>query len=110
MEIHFLISEKLVNDMSIEDYEAFERAQDGEIKLYKLRPAICRFMVDEKNIPIPHERALKVTGKMKVPEVRSFIEQFFNTITNATVPKGNGSPSVSPSEVQTVVDSVSPDG
>ena len=100
MEINFYITEQSVNDMSAEDYEAFERAQDGEIKMYRLRPAICRFMVDEHNQPVPYEQALKLSGKMKVIQYKDFIQKFFETMNNATVPKVNGSSSKSPTEVE----------
>lgn len=109
MEIQFYITEKSVNEMSAEDYEAFERAQDGEIKMYRLRPAICRFMVNEKNEPIAYEQAMKLSGKMKVGQYKDFIEKFFTTMQDATIPKANGSSSKSPTEVELVV-SQSPDG
>jgi len=103
MEIQFYITEKAVNEMSAEDYEAFERAQDGEIKMYRLRPAICRFMVDNNNQSIPYEQALKLSGKMKVGQYKDFIEKFFTTMNEAAIPKVNGSSSKSPTEVELVV-------
>ena len=103
MKIEFNITEDAVNEMSAEDYEAFERAQDGEIKMYRLRPAICRFMVDENNKTIPHEQAMKLSGKMKVGHYKEFIEKFFTTMANATVKKVNGSSSQSPIEVEQAV-------
>lgn len=109
MEIQFYITEKAVNEMSAEDYEAFERAQDGEIKMYRLRPAICRFMVDEHNNPIPHEQAMKISGKMKIIQYKDFIEKFFQTMQDATISKGNGSNSKSLTEVEQV-GSLSPIG
>lgn len=95
---NFQISEKSVNDMSVEDYEAFERAQDGDLKMYRLRPAVARFMVDDKGQPIPHAQALKMTGAMKIGEMREFIRQFFEAMKGAAVPKENGSLSKLPSE------------
>jgi hypothetical protein len=97
-EIQFYITEQGVNDMEAEDYEAFERAQDGDFKLYRIRPALCRFMVDELNRPIPYEQALKISGKMKIGHVKQFLESFFQTIQGAAVKKANGSPSKSPTE------------
>lgn len=88
--------------MSAEDYEAFERAQDGEIKMYRLRPAICRFMVDDNNNPIPHEQAMKMSGKMKVGQYKDFIEKFFATMNDAAIPKVNGNGSKSLTEVEQV--------
>ncbi len=103
MELQFYITEKAVNEMSAEDYEAFERAQDGEIKMYRLRPAICRFMVNDKNEPIPYEQAMKLSGKRKVGQYKDFIESFFKTMNDAAIPKVNGSSSKSPTEVELAV-------
>lgn len=97
-EIHFYITEQAVNEMEADDYEAFERAQDGEFKLYRVRPALCRFMVDEKNAPIPYEQALKISGKMKLRQVKEFLEAFFKTMEDAAVKKTSGEPSSSPIE------------
>jgi len=99
MEINFYITEESINEMEASDYEAFERAQDGDFKLYRVRPALARFMVDKDNIPIPYERALKITEKMKMKEVKSFLEKFFDVLKVKAVPNGNGSPSESPIEV-----------
>lgn len=98
--IYFDITEERINSMSIEDYEALERAQDGEVKLYKLRPVLCRFMANEDGSEIPYEEALKITSKLGIKEFKSFIEQFFNAVKERAVPKANGSPLKSPSEVQ----------
>jgi hypothetical protein len=99
-EIHFYITEQAVNDMETEDYEAFERAQDGDFKLYRVRPALCRFMVDAANKPVPYEQALKISGKMKISHIKDFLETFFKTIQAAAIPKASGSPSSSPTEVK----------
>jgi len=103
MEIIFYITEEAVNNMEAIDYEAFERAQDGEFKLYRLRPALCRFMVDANNKPVPYQQALKVSEKMKISQVKDFIQKFFETVSNNAVPKGNGNLSSSPSEVPMAV-------
>lgn len=98
MQIIFNITEKQVNDMEASDYEAFERAMDGEFKLYRIRPAICRFMVDEKNNPIPYQQALKISEKMKLGQVKEFLEKFFETMRLSTVPKMSGTSSQLPLE------------
>jgi hypothetical protein len=99
MEINFYITEDAVNNMEAADYEAFERAQDGDIKVYRLRPALCRFMVDEKNNPIPYEQALKVSEKMKISQLKEFVTKFFEAASQRAVPNENGNKSESPSEV-----------
>lgn len=100
MQVFFDVTEKTVNEMSAEDYEAFERAQDGDFKLYRLRPALCRFMVNEDHTPVPYEQAVKISGKMKIGEVKDFVRQFFDVMKRSAIPNGNGSPSKSPSEVE----------
>ena len=103
MEINFLITEQSVNDMDIVDYEAFERAQDGDVKLYRLRPAITRFMVDKDNKPIPFDEAIKVSSKLKVKDMKNFIQKFFEVMKQSAVPKANGDLSKSPLEVPSAV-------
>lgn len=100
MEIKFLITEDSINNMSAADYEAFERAQDGDIKLYRLRPAICRFMVDAKNVPVPFAQALKISEQMKVKEMKDFIAKFFDLMRERAIPKESGSPLKSPTEAE----------
>ena len=99
MEIRFSITEELINEMEAEEYEAFERAQDGDLKMYRLRPAMCRFMVDENNIPVPHKEAMKIPGKLKIKHYKDFVNQFFEAMQNKAVPKESGSPLELPIEV-----------
>ena len=100
MQINFYITENAINEMSTEDYEALERAQDGEARLYRLRPVMCHFMVDDDGKPIPYEEALKITKKFKLPEAMSFVQQFFKAVEEKAVPKANGSLSKSPIEAE----------
>lgn len=91
---YFDISEASINSISVEDFEAFERARDGDFKMYLLRPAICRFMADEKGRQIDFDIALKITSKFSMNEMKSFVEQFFNSMKNTAVPNVNSSPSI----------------
>lgn len=100
-EYYFYLSEEKINDMEAVEYEAFERAQDGDFKLYRIRPAIARFMVDEKNNPIPYAAALKMSEKIKMREVKEFVRKFFEAMQNKAVPKTNGMLSEQPSIVPT---------
>lgn len=100
MDVFFDITAEQVNSMSIEDYEALERAQDGEIRIYRLRPVLCRFMVTEENKPIPFDEALKITSKFGFKEFGEFASKFFAAMKEKAVPKASGSPSKLPSEVQ----------
>jgi len=92
----FNITEDAINEMEAIDYEAFERAQDGEFKLYRVRPAIARFMVDKNNVPIPYATALKQSERMKIKEVNKFITSFFEIMQDKAVKKVSGIPSEQP--------------
>ena len=101
-DFYFYITEDAINDMEAADYEAFERAQDGDFKLYRVRPSIARFMVDQDNKPIPYAVALKQSEKMKMREVTKFVTAFFEAMQNKAIPKTSGTPSEQPSTVPTV--------
>ena len=101
MEINFHLTEESINGLSWEEYEVFERVQDGEaLKLYRLRPILARFMVDEKSLPIKHADALKTLAKIKMNEIKDVITAFMEGMQNSTVPKVNGDSLKSPSEVE----------
>lgn len=109
MEINFHIDQDTVNQMSWEEFEAFERAQDGGLKLYQLRPVLARFMVDEKQKPIPQKKAMEALAKITLDKVQEVIEVFVNAINEGVLPKENGNSLNSPSEAQSV-GSEFPDG
>ena len=100
-DFYFFITEDAINEMEAKDYEAFERAQDGEFKLYRVRPAIARFMVDKDNKPIPYTIALKQSEQMKIKKVNKFITAFFEVMQNKAIPKESASPLKSPLEAVT---------
>jgi len=101
MEINFHLTEESINGLSWEEYEVFERVQDGEaLKLYRLRPILARFMVDEKSLPIKQADALKTLAKIKMNEIKDVVTAFMEGMQNSTVPKVNGDSLKSPSEVE----------
>jgi hypothetical protein len=108
-EINFFVSKDIFESLSLEEYEAFERAQDGDVKLYQMRPVLARFMVDEKNKAVPHAQAMKVLGKLPVSKLRETMEKFMEAMKVSTVPNASGEPSSSPSEASPA-DSLSPAG
>lgn len=101
MEYQFYLTKEAVEEMETIDYEAFERAMDGDVKLYRLRPAIARFMVDKDNKPIPYNQALKFSEHLKVKECNEFVRKFFDSMSEKAVPKANGSELKSQSEAIT---------
>ena len=108
-EVNFLVTKDIFESLSLEEYEAFERAQDGDVKLYQMRPVLARFMVDEKNKAVPHAQAMKVLGKLPVSKLRETMEKFMEAMREGTVPNVTGGPSSSPSEASPQ-DSLSPAG
>lgn len=105
MQINFHINENLINELTWEEYEAFEGAQEGKIKLSQLRPLIARFMVDENQRRLPHAAAMKVLGAIPMAEVKDVFQQFSESLTGAVVPNGIGKPSSLPSEVNQPLES-----
>ena len=108
-EIHFLINEKSVNDMTWEEFETFERAQEGDMKLYHLRPILARFMTNGNDLPMVHKDAMKILGTLPVSKIKETIGIFMTALKDGTIPKANGSESKSQSE-PTLADSRSQDG
>lgn len=108
MEIHFLINEQSVNNMTWEEYETFERAQEGDVKLYRLRPILARFMLNGDGF-MEHKKAMDVLAKIPVGKIKETVSAFMETVKGSAVPPTKGSESKSPSEA-TAADSLSPAG
>ena len=89
-----------IEALTWEEYEYFERAQDGEAKLYQLRPVLARFMVDGDRKLLSHDRAMKLLGKVPVMQIQEITKRFYETMKGAAIPKENASPSSSPIEAQ----------
>jgi hypothetical protein len=93
--IRFQINEETAyKQIATEEWEAMERAQDGDVKIYRLRPVLARFMVDEEGKPLTQEQALKISGKMPFDEFMGDVfPAFFEALRSAAVPKANGNSS-----------------
>ena len=109
MEVQFHIDKDTINTMSWEEFEAFERAQDGDLKLYQIRPVLARFMVDTDGKHIDHKKAMQTLGKLPVDKVQEVVEIFTEAIKDGVVPKASGNSLNSPSEAPSAV-SEFPDG
>ena len=97
-EIHLLITEQSVNSMTWEEYEAFERAQEGDVKMYQIRPILARFMVNgDGKTPIPTKQAMKILGELPMPKIQETIAVFGNALRDGTIPNAKGEPSKLPS-------------
>ena len=73
-----------------EEYETIELAQEGEVKMRRLRPLVARFMVNENNEPLPHAQAVATLGKLPMDEVREVFEAFINAMKEAAIPNDKG--------------------
>jgi len=109
MEVRFLIDEKSVEAMTWEELETFERAQEGEMKIYNLRPILARFMVNGSDKVMPHDKAMKALGTLPMSKIKETIELFMGALKDGTVPKVNENSSEQPSEPSSAV-SEFPDG
>ena len=100
-----------MNDRGLtwEDYETIEMAQDGVVKMHRLRPLVARFMTGENGQYLPHKQAMDVLGKLPLDEVKDVFQKFTQAVQDAAVPNASGGSLPPPSEADTPV-SPSPDG
>ena len=104
MEINFKLSEDFVKNLPEEDYEVFERLQDGEpFRLYKIKPLMAKAMVDDKGNKIPYLKAFTILSKTKMSDYEQITKAFTDGLLDATVPKESGTPLKSPSEAEPTV-------
>lgn len=108
MNLRFKLNAEEIKKWPEEDYEAIEMAQDGEVKFYRLRPIMARYLVDEAGKPLPKAIALKQLGKIPIDEWAEVVRQFAAGITSVAVPNASRSLSELPSEVNS--QAPSPDG
>ena len=101
--IKFRMSEAMMNSLSTEEYEALERAQDGEVKMYRLRPVFARFVVDEDGMPVDHEKAMRMLGAVPITQIGEIVKGFMAALQGAVVPKESGNSSAPPSVPSEVV-------
>lgn len=88
--LHFHLREDLINTLEWSEYEALERAQDGDLKLYQIRPLLARFMANEDNTSMDHVQAMRVLAKIPMVQVPDVIKSFMDALKDKTVPKENG--------------------
>ncbi len=90
MKIRFHVSAEQAQSLSIEEYETIERARDGAVRMYQLRPVLARFMVDEEGKPVEHEQAMKTIGALPASEIGNLMTAMSDALSEAAVPKGSG--------------------
>lgn len=101
MQIRFAITKNLLDTMTEEEYEAIEMAQDGQGRLYRIRPLMARFMVDEVGQALDHKAAKETLGKIPMGEWADVTQKFVDAFRDTAIPNGNGSLSSLPSEANT---------
>jgi len=97
LKIRFAFEAEIIDSMTWEEYEVFERAQDGELKAYLLRPVMARFMVDDKGQSLDMGVAKKMLGRLKLTQISDVASKFAEAIQEKAVPKASGAPSGSDS-------------
>jgi len=88
--IHFHITDDVLKHLTWEDYEALEMAQEGDLKLHKLRPLLARFLVDDNLKPLSQPAAMKEIAKVSMDQVPDVIKSFITALKDKAVPKESG--------------------
>jgi hypothetical protein len=96
-QIHFHVSTDIAKTLTVEEYEAIERAQDGDTRLYRLRPLMARFVVDEAGQPTQHGIAMQKIGRLNMEQMAGVVKGFFEAMKGQAIPKANGNSSSSAS-------------
>jgi len=93
------------------DIETIELFQEGEqVSTYRLKRMAAKFMTDDKGAYLPYKQALKVFDNLPAAEYGEGLTQFLQAMTEAAIPKANGTPSKSPSEAPSPEAAASPVG
>jgi len=88
--IHFHVADDVLKSLTWEDYEALEMAQEGDMKLHKLRPLLARFLVDDNLVPLAQPAAMKLIAKVSMDQVPEIIKSFITALKDKAVPKESG--------------------
>lgn len=76
-----------------DDLNTVEMMREGEVSARGLMALAARFMADEKNNYLPHEKAMKILGGLNNEDIQSVLKQFTEGMEQAAVPNMNGSAS-----------------
>lgn len=86
------------NRMTWDDLNTIELLREGAASSLRLMQLAARFMVDEKNNYLPHDKAQKVLGALNEDDIRDVIAKFTEALNNAALPPTNAPASNSHSE------------
>ena len=85
--------------MTWDDLNTIEMMREGNVSTRGLMALAARFMADEHNNYLPHDKAMKVLGGLNEDDIKSVLAQFTEAMQGAAVPNTNGSDSNSTSKV-----------
>ena len=101
----------IYREISTPEWEAMERAMDGHVRVYQLRPILARFVVDEEGARLTQEQGMKIMDALPIHDfLHDVFPAFFTALREGAVPNGNGAASNLPSRVDTPQTATPPDG
>jgi hypothetical protein len=91
--INFLFRSTQENNKRLtwDDLDTLEKMREGETTSIGMKNLVARFMADGKNVYMPHEKAIKILGKLSSDEITDVISQFTSALQNAAVSPMSGS-------------------
>jgi hypothetical protein len=110
--IRFQVNPKTIyREISTEEWEAMERAQDGKPRIYQLRPILARYVIDEEGKRLTQDQGMELMRKLPILDfLQDVFPAFFQTLRDGAVPKANGAALNSPSPANTPQTATPPDG
>jgi hypothetical protein len=103
--------ETIYREISTEEWEAMERAQDGKPRIYQLRPILARFVVGDDGAMLTQEQGMELMRKLPIYDfLHDVFPAFFETLRDGAIPKANGAASSSPLPVSFPQTATPPDG
>lgn len=86
------------NRMTWDDLNTIELLREGAASSLRLMQLAARFMVDEKNQYLSHDKAQKVLGGLNENDIKDVIAKFVEALNDTAVPPTNAPTSKQPSE------------
>ena len=103
--------ETIYREISTEEWEAMERAQDGKPRIYQLRPILARFVVGDNGVLLTQEQGMELMRKLPIYDfLHDVFPAFFETLRDGAVPKERELASSSLSPASTPKMATPPDG
>lgn len=91
--IHFHFRSTTENNKRLtwDDLDTLERLHEGEASSIGMKNLVARFMANENNVYMPHEKAIKILGKLSQEDITDVINKFVESLNNAAISPPNGS-------------------